>query len=148
MITQTDYLIKTPSKEQLIEMLKMEETIRFSQEYIKKCDEVSDEVNGWLRISEDVQKSVARDFGFDSDIENDIAVNHMRRAQYLYPDEPLFRSIPVYVRENIAVKGKYSVSDVVPNIKIHCNTETFDPIYLYDTLDGQKKNILIASSHT
>jgi hypothetical protein len=142
------YIIKTPSKDQLIKMLKMEETIRFSPEYITKCDEVADEVNGWLRISAEVQKQVAENFGFKSQIENDIAVNHMRRAQHLYPDEPLFKTISVYVRQNLATKGKYQISDIVPNIQLHQNNNSNDSVNLYEILDPYKKNVLIASSHT
>jgi len=152
--TTTDFIIRKPSKDILVKMLQREEDIRTSTEYITKCDEVASEPNGWLRISADVQKQVAAEFGFISEIENDIAVNQMRRAQYIYPDEPLFRTIPVYVRNNLANKGKYSANDKVPDIILHQlnkvseDLQSTDRINLYQTFDKNRPNILIASSHT
>jgi hypothetical protein len=155
--TPSEYIIRKPSKDILIKMLQREEEIRFSSEYINKCNDVASEPNGWLRISGDFQKQVATEFGFISSIENDIAVNHMRRAQYIYPDEPLFKTIPVYVRNNLANKGKFSTNDVVPNIVLHKLLDTVDNesasgttdhISLYQTFDKTRPNVLIASSHT
>ena len=155
--TPSEYIIRKPSKDILIQMLQREEEIRFSSDYINKCTEVASEPNGWLRISADFQKQVATEFGFKSSIENDIAVNHMRRAQYIYPDEPLFKTIPVYVRNNLATKGKFSTNDVVPNIILHqllditdheSESGITDHISLYQTFDKTRPNVLIASSHT
>jgi len=167
-IEKNEYIIRKPSKEILIKMLQREEEIRLSTEYIEKCTEVASEPNGWLRISADVQKQVAAEFGYISEIENDIAINQMRRAQYIYPDEPLFRTISVYVRNNLATKGKYLPNDIVPDILIHQLSETVsesvsetvsesvsesvlestDQISLYQTFDKTRPNVLIASSHT
>jgi hypothetical protein len=146
----TNIIIKKPSKEILIQMLQKEESIRFSPEYIAKCTEVASEPNGWLRISADVQKQIASEFGYISEIENDIAINHMRRAQYIYPDEPLFKTISVYVRNNLATKGNYLANDIVPDITLHQmeNSPESDKINLYQTFDKLRPNILIASSHT
>jgi hypothetical protein len=152
----TNFVIKKPSKDILIQMLQREEEIRLSAEYINKCTEVASEPNGWLRISAEVQKQVAAEFGYISEIENDIAINQMRRAQYIYPDEPLFRTIPVYVRNNLAAKGKYLPNDIVPDIILHHSNDTYaesessssDQISLYQTFDNTRPNVLIASSHT
>ena len=38
-------------------MLKLEETVRLSKAYINKCSEVKDEVNGWLRVTGEVQET-------------------------------------------------------------------------------------------
>ena len=142
-LTQT---IKIPSKEQLLLMLLEEEKIRFSQEYILECNNVASEPNGWLRISEEKQYEIAKKFGFNTDIELDIAVNHMRRAQYLYPEEEQFKSIPVYVRNNLAKQCIYSNNQIVPNISIR--QMNLEPIHLYDTFKPNHINVLIASSHT
>ena len=151
-IISSEYIIRKPSKDILIQMLQREEEIRFSSEYIDKCTEVASEPNGWLRISSEVQKQVATEFGYISEIENDIAINQMRRAQYIYPDEPLFKTISVYVRNNLATKGKFSTNDVVPDIILHQLNEndmySTDHISLYQTFDKNRQNVLIASSHT
>jgi hypothetical protein len=147
--TQSTQKIKfnIPSKEQLIQMLLEEEKIRFSEDYISECNKVASEPNGWLRISEEKQYEIAKKFGFVSDIELDIAVNHMRRARYLYPEEELFKTIPVYVRNNLAQQTKYVNGDIVPNMLIH-KINDLKQINLYDVFDNNKTNILIASSHT
>ena len=137
---------KLPTKELLLKMCKKEEEIRWSSWYQSECDKVKDEINGWLRISEQVQYQVARDFGFTNEIEADIAVNQLRRARYIYPEESDFQTIPVYVRNNRAKQCVYQLGQVVPNILI--NTLQGNPIKLYEILDQTKPNILIGSSHT
>ncbi len=139
--------LKIPTKDQLLQMVKKEEEIRWSKWYQLECDKVKDEVNGWLRISEEVQYRVAKDFGFDTEVESDIAVNHLRRARYLYPDEPLFQSVPVYVRNNLASQIKYKAGDPVPNVSIS-SLDGLNEINLYNILDKSKINVVIGSSHT
>lgn len=138
--------LKYPDKDALIKMLKLEESIRMSQEYINMCNDVKDEINGWLRISEEIQYEVAKQFGYTSQVEQDIAVNLMRGAQYTYPNEPLFKTIPVYVRNNLARQGEFIIGNIVPNIQIH--KEDLTSINLYDTFDQTKPNLLLCSSHT
>ncbi len=99
-----------------------------------------------------LQYQVATEFGFTDRASNEYAVNCMRRAQYIYPEEPLFKTIPVYVRNNLARQCDFVKGDVVPNISIH---KHIDPkvgpspaVDLYSTFDKTVKNVLIASSHT
>lgn len=138
--------LKLPTKEILLEMCKKEEEIRWSPWYQSECDRVKDEVNGWLRISEQVQYQIVRDFGFKTDVESDIAVNQLRRARYIYPDEPEFQTIPVYVRNNRAKQCVFKEGEPVPNISI--SLLSGDQISLYNILDKNKPNVLIGSSHT
>ncbi len=150
MLNSREREIKIPTKEQLIQMVKKEEEIRWSSWYQDMCDQVKDEVNGWLRVSAQVQYQIAHDFGFDTEIEADIAVNHLRRARYIFPDEPLFKTVPVYVRNNLASQIKYTNGNTVPNVSISRlnSSESTDPIKLYDILSKTKSNVLIGSSHT
>ncbi len=135
-------------------MLSREESIRMSQSYIDRCDAVVNEVNGWLRVSELVQYEVAVEFGFTDRASKEYAVNCMRRAQYIYPDEPLFKSIPVYVRNNLARQCDFKKGDVVPNVTIHRHSdpdgESGPPpaVELYNTFDKGRFNVVLASSHT
>lgn len=140
-------ILKYPDKAKLIEMLQLEENIRMSQDYISMCDEVKDEINGWLRISSEIQYEIAKKFGYTSQLEQDIAVNLMRGAQNIYPDEPLFKTIPVYVRNDIARKGEFEVNSIVPNIQIH-KLDDMTVINLLDTFSNTKPNLLLCSSHT
>lgn len=143
---QTKITIKYPNKLILIKMLETEESIRMSKEYVEMCDNVKDEINGWLRISEEIQYQIAKDFGYTTMLEQDLAVNRMRTAQYLYPEEQLFKTIPVYVRENLARSGNFSIGDIVPNITIHKDDTT--QINLYDTFSKTQSNLMLCSSHT
>jgi len=139
-------MLRRATKEELILMLNKEEEIRNSQWYVDKCTEVSDEVNGWLRISGEVQYEVVKSFGFTSEMNADIAVNDMRRAQYLYPDEPKFKTISVYVRNNLANRGNMKPNDCVPNFILH--DLKLQQIQLNHILQKNKINVLITSSHT
>jgi hypothetical protein len=140
-------ILRIPTKYQLLEMVKKEEEIRWSQWYQSECDRVKDEVNGWLVISSQVQYQIAKDFGFDTEVESDIAVNHLRRARYLYPEEPLFQSIPVYVRNNLAKQIKYQVGNQIPNVPIN-SLDGKNHFNLIDILDKSKTNVIFGSSHT
>lgn len=139
--------LKIPNKYQLLEMVKKEEEIRWSPWYQFECDLVKDKVNGWLAVSAQVQYQIAKDFGFDTEVESDIAVNHLRRARYLYPEEPLFQSIPVYVRNNLANQIKYKIGDQIPNVPIN-SLDGSKQFNLIDILDKSKINVIFGSSHT
>ena len=139
--------LKIPNKYQLLEMVKKEEKVRWSSWYQSECDRVKDQVNGWLAISTQVQYQIAKDFGFDTEVESDIAVNHLRRARYLYPEEPLFQSIPVYVRNNLAKQIKYKNYDQIPNVPIN-SLDGSKQFNLIDILDKSKTNVISGSSHT
>ena len=143
--------LRFPTKEILIQMVLREEEIRWSSQYLEQCDKVKDEVNGWIRISENYQHQIVREFGFDIGAEADIAVNHLRRARYLYPEEPKFQTIPVYVRNNRASQCKYIPGSLVPNVKLSnvvLNQTDYHMIDLYTILSRTKTNIVIGSSHT
>lgn len=135
-----------PNKQDLINILKREEEIRWSEWYQKKCDELKDEPNGWIRLSEQVQYQVVKEFGFVSDMEADIAVNYMRRASQLYPDEEQFKIIPVYVRNNRAKQTKFKEKDPIPNIFIFDLNQK--KIGIWSILEKNRVNVLLASSHT
>lgn len=139
--------LKIPNKYQLLEMVKKEEEVRWSQWYQSECDRVKDQVNGWLAISAQVQYQIVKDFGFDTEVESDIAVNHLRRACYIYPEEPLFQSIPVYVRNNLAKQIKYKNGDQIPNVPIN-SLDGQNQLNLFDILDKTKINVIFGSSHT
>ena len=99
-------------------MLKMEEAIRMSPAYIRACTNVENEVNGWLRISGELQQKIVGHYGYKDPIMNILAVNHLRRAQYFYPEDSRFKDTQVYVRNNHAKAGTLSLGDISPNIKL------------------------------
>lgn len=134
------------AKEKLLEMLEEEEKQRFSIEYQEKCNEVKNEVNGWLRITGELQEKIARDFGYKDQINNLLAVDLMRRASQIYKDDNRFQTTSVYVRENKAKDCKYRIGDTIPNIEIFDLENKKNN--LYSLLDNSKYNIMITSSNT
>jgi hypothetical protein len=137
--------VKLPTERDLEKMIIEEEKIRMSKEYQKICTSVKHIPNGWLIETDKMQQELVKRHGFSDEISCDIAVNKLRRARYIYPDNPIFKS-PVYVRENKANKGTMNDGDEVPNISIFsvdkCETK------LHDLLKTDKLNILIGASAT
>ena len=136
---------KIPTLEQLIIIAEKEKKIRLSQEYIEMCDMVADVPNGWLQVTSTIQENIIREMGFTTELENSIAVNRLRRAHILYPDEPTFQNA-IQVKNNLANKGKYVFGSVLPNLEIHRIDTT--KIHLYNILNKKKLNLLIGSSHS
>jgi hypothetical protein len=127
-------------------MLLLEEKVRMSDAYILECTLVKDEVNGWLRVSEYVQQEIAKRFGYTTRAQNIIAVNLMRIAHTKYKNDPKFRDVSVYVRNNIANIGTLKVND--PFIDVNIISTQKDTIKLSNILDKNKPNIIISSSET
>lgn len=124
----------------------MEEQIKFSPQTQILFSEVKQEINGWLRITNEIQQQVASQFGYNDLLSNLLAVNQMQRAQYLYPNDRDFIKYSVYIRHNRSQQGKYQIGDKIPNIKlVDMNLET---ITLDNILITAKPTIIIASSYT
>ncbi|GBC05697.1 hypothetical protein RclHR1_06380008 [Rhizophagus clarus] len=87
-------------KEDLLNLLREEEKRRFSPEIQKQYYEVgSDPTSGkdWMDVTDQMQHELVREFGY-----SDEAVQLLRRAPQLYPNDPEFSKTQVYVRNNIA----------------------------------------------
>lgn len=132
-------------KEKLLLMLQREEEIRMSQWYIDECTKVKDEINGWLRISSEVQEKVDKEFGYTSNLENILAINLIRMASSIYPNDSRFQNTSVYVRENKAQKGKNVIGDIIPDMTIHNLDGTENNLY---NLINSNYSLIFASSHT
>jgi len=137
--------LTVPSLEKLKLMAIMEREQRLSEDYIKKCSDVSNIPNGWLKVTSDLQKMVAKKMGFISKLENELAVNYLRRAHHLYPEESVFQEA-IQVKNNLANKGKYKNGDSIFNHTIF--DIKMNQIKLHDTFTKNKRNLLVASSHS
>ena len=138
------HIIRIPTLKDLIKMAELENEMRRSDEYIEKCSAVAHIPNGWLEVTAKMQEAIVIVSGFTNEMEKEIAVNHLRRAATIYPDEPTFQDL-VHVRNNLANVGKYKNNDIVPNLIIH--ELNGKQTRLYDTF-ANGTNLLIASSHT
>ena len=133
-------------RNKILTILKREEEIRFSQAYLSKCSEVSHIPNEWLDVTNNMQKDLLKEFGYDDELSNTLAVNVIRKAQDIYPDDEEIKNSVVHFRENIANKGKYKISDSLKNISLHdLDNKEID---LFKLLDFNKTNIMLVGSHT
>lgn len=124
----------------------MEEQIKFSPQTQILFSEVKDEINGWLRITNEIQQQVATQFGYKDLLSNLLAVNQIQRAQYLYPNDPEFIKYSVYIRHNRAQQGKYQIGDKIPNIKlVDMDLKTIE---IDNILTKEKPTLMIASSYS
>ncbi|KAF0378598.1 ubiquitin-domain-containing protein [Gigaspora margarita] len=111
----------------------------------------------WMDITDQMQHELVREFGY-----SDEAVQLMRRAPQLYPDDPEFRTTQVYVRNNIANLGNLKegmeapdcpliplkYSDItIPNISID-NTDLPNQISLRSLCRSGRSLVLLAGSLT
>lgn len=139
------FVLKRATEDTLEKMAIQEEKIRMSKEYQDACSKVKDIPDGWLTVTANVQKQIAKDFGFDDDINNDIAVNDLRRAHETYPNNQIFQN-SIYVRNNKANIGNLKVDDIIPNITLH--TIDNEKILLNDIINDNKINVFFGASHT
>ncbi|CAG8642223.1 18550_t:CDS:2 [Dentiscutata erythropus] len=96
--------LKLPTtKEELLALLREEERRRMSPELQELYRKVGNDPTcgrDWMDVTDQMQYELVREFGY-----SDEAVQLMRRAPQLYPDDPEFRDTQVYVRNNIANIG-------------------------------------------
>ncbi|GBC05699.1 hypothetical protein RclHR1_06380010 [Rhizophagus clarus] len=100
-------------KEDLLTLLREEEKRRFSPEIQKQYYGVgSDPTSGkdWMDVTDQMQHELVREFGY-----SDEAVQLLRRAPQLYPDDPEFSKTQVYVRNNIANIGNLTEGMTAPD---------------------------------
>lgn len=134
-------------------MILAEEKERMSRSYIEECSKVKNEVNGWLRITGEMQKKIAAKFGYTNPLYNELAVNMMRKSCELYPNDNKFKLALVSFRENISGKCKYKIGDILPNPTIWSFQQNIKKEKLYDIIsnnnsDSNKHTVIIASSAT
>ncbi|CAG8445968.1 6962_t:CDS:2, partial [Scutellospora calospora] len=67
----------------------------------------------WMDITDQMQHELVREFGY-----SDEAVQLMRRAPQIYPDDPEFRNTQVYVRNNIAHIGNLTEGMQAPDCSL------------------------------
>lgn len=133
-------------KNKILLMLQREEQIRFSKDYINKCSKVAHIPNAWLEITDKMQKDLVKEFGYIDKLSNTLAVNVLRKAIYIYPNDHEIKNSVVHFRENIAKQGTYNVGDLVKDINLH--TINFHKTNLFSLLNQNKTNIMLVGSHT
>lgn len=138
--------LKYPDESTLVKMVYEEEKRRWSEEYVAECNRVVDIPDGWLDVTNQLQRDVVRSFGFDTEIETDFAVSALRRAHIDYPQNRIFREVPLQVRNNKARRGEREVGDIVPDFDVY--DLDGKQCRLYDLMTLDKPTVLIMSSGT
>ncbi|CAG8555950.1 8934_t:CDS:2 [Cetraspora pellucida] len=151
------------TKKELLALLREEERRRMSSELQELYRKVGNDPTcgkDWMDITDQMQHDLVREFGY-----SDEAVQLMRRAPQLYPDDPVFRTTQLYVRNNIAHIGnlkegmktpdcplipvKYS-DTTVPNLStgLTIDTNSLKSISLRSLIRSGRPLVLLAGSHT
>lgn len=143
MHNNSKFRLVIPSESELESMIQMENRLRFGDKYLAECTAVATQPNGWLAVTERLQSDIVSAHGYTTPMAQTLALNCLRRAQYMYPSNPVFRT-PVYVRENAARQGPFGVGDAVPNIQIH--NLVGDAAWLPDLTQGL--TIMVSGSYT
>ena len=142
---------KLPCLDDIIKIAEIEGKIRLSKEYIDKCTHVKDEVNGWLRITGEMQKEIVTKYlkdkyGEATEPGIDIGVNMLRNAQVLFPDNETVQNL-VYVKNNKAEIGRFKSGHKLEEVKLH-TMDGQSEVSLFDLMSNDKINIVMAASHT
>jgi hypothetical protein len=132
----------------MIKMLKRENELRLSNEVQSVYSELEDRYDmDWMEYTIQVQEKVVKEFGFDKSPEStQLAVNTLRRAQYLYPDDPEVLSIPLYVKYNRAKRGYLQVGDHAPDVMLAELNGNHKPLSSF--FDETKPLVLVSGSYT
>ena len=144
-MSKGEITLRYPNEELLEKMIEEEERQRLSIEYQNKCTMVKNIPNGWLKVTEELQRDIVRKYGFTDKISADVTCNMMRRAHILYPKNEKFKTIPLYVRNNKANKGQFKTSDTVPNIDL---ADLNGKMHKLHDLLGEKPSVILALSGT
>ena len=120
------------SKKLLLKMLKRENELRLSKEILEKYEieatkyydnnEIyKNNKNQYVFISEvvnDLQKKVANEFGFVDENEENYAINYLRSAVALYPNDESIKNAANYLKYNSVKKFPFNVNDVYIDINL------------------------------
>jgi hypothetical protein len=149
MISNTDIMnILNLDRTKILSILKREEEIRFSDEYIHKCNKVADTPNAWLDVTAEMQKDLVAEFGYIDTISNTLAIHIIRIAYTIYPDEEIKNSV-VQFRENIACIGKFIEGDTIINPMLYdINGKSIELNNILNSEPLEKTNIIFSGSHT
>ncbi len=133
-------------RDNVLSMLKREEEIRFSDDYLTKCTEVANIPNAWLHVTSNMQEELVKEFGYTDSLSNALAVDVIRKAYDIYPEDEEIRNSVVKFRENFANPGIFKEGDDIIDIQLH--SLNGNKMNLFNILDSNKPNVILVGSHT
>jgi hypothetical protein len=74
----------------------------------------------------------------------------MRRANIIYPDNKIFKEVPLYVRNNKANQGNLNVNDPMPDFLVYDIEQENKTHKLSDLVSSENKKmtVIFFGSHT
>jgi len=122
-------------------MVHREHELRLSSEWQKRFEAAERrEDTDWLDCVEELQREICREMGVPES-----TVHKLRCANQLFPEEALFRELPIYVRFNRARNGPLSPGLEAPNVRVLLDGERRE---LYDFGGDVCPLVLLAGSHS
>lgn len=144
------YDIKLPSWQHIFEIAKLENEIRYSDEYINQCDSVRDIPNGWLNVTDNMQKNLVNTYFIKHGLSQcsvPIGLNMLRGLQLTHPNNPIVRDL-LYIKNNKANSGKYKSGDIIHDVQLWNQSGT-EQIQLFNLINfDNKPTIIFSASHT
>jgi len=149
------------TREILLKMLKRENEVRFSKEMLESfekesldyeensCanDANSSTMNAFVpRTIEQFQRKVVQEFGYKSDTECSYAIQMLRSARSLYPNDLEIKNTASYLKYNRCQRGEIGVGDMYKDVPLaNCNQQE---IKLSAILNREKPTLVISGSIT
>jgi len=127
-------------------MLRRDDELRLSEE-VQARYSLDDSCSWKLKVTEDVQRQVVKEAGFEHDVKGGLEL--LRSATALFPDDKELRQAAHYLRNNIVAPCPVAIGDAVPDVLLY-DSQTGIPIQLLDACGGltDTPTVLFASSYT
>lgn len=97
----------------------------------------------WMQVTERLQERVVREFGIE---DMEFGLSNLRIAHVLYPDEPDFKEIPLYVKYNRCRQGDLQCGQDIPQIGLKLLTG--QPTQLSNFYVQDRPLVIIAGSYS
>eukprot|EP01124_Arcella_intermedia_P018639 TRINITY_DN2571_c0_g1_i2.p2 TRINITY_DN2571_c0_g1~~TRINITY_DN2571_c0_g1_i2.p2 ORF type:complete len:255 (-),score=91.80 TRINITY_DN2571_c0_g1_i2:520-1284(-) len=138
-------------KEMLMEMLKRENAKRLLPETQRLYEEAERRVDtNWMKVTERLQREVVREFGVTDPLRIEEALYAMRTAHLVYPKDPRFREVSLWVKYNKTARGDLRAHQKYPDVDfLHLHEMGTRASLSGFCLGGERRPVvLVAGSYT
>jgi len=148
------------TREKLVRMLKRENEVRLSEEMLNKLEKETSEYEDGPKCIDKVscnqphmpwsiaqcQEMVVQEFGYKTTAEISYALQMLRSARALYPNDMEIKNSAFYLKYNRVRRGELRVNDMYKDVPlITCGQEETK---LSNLLDSKKATVIISGSVT
>lgn len=129
-------------------MLRRDDQLRLSGPVQNRYRQCGEDVNGRIRVTEDVQRQVVREHGFARNVREGLEL--LRSAKALWPNDTEIRDAAHYLRHNIIAWCPLRLGDQVPAVAL-CGLRTGggdSRVCLGELCASAEPIVIMASSYT